>query len=99
MREEIRKLFPLEFYINDKEEMVAEISINTLNKLSDEIIKLEDESNFYHCMNELNEIQARKYSRILEKANNKLQTMFDNGDENSVLDDLLELKDILEELG
>ena len=42
MREEIRKLFPLEFYINDKEEMVAEISINTLNKLSDEIIKLED---------------------------------------------------------
>ena len=29
MREEIRKLFPLEFYVNDKAEMVAEISIDT----------------------------------------------------------------------
>lgn len=44
MREEIRKLFPLEFYINNKGEMVSEISLKTLNKLSDEIIKLEEEN-------------------------------------------------------
>ena len=44
MKNEIRKLFPLEFYINDKGRMVSEISLKTLNKLSDEIIKLQDEN-------------------------------------------------------
>ena len=47
MKEEIRKLFPLDFYVNDKGEMVAEISINTLNKLSAEIIKLEKNQRYY----------------------------------------------------
>lgn len=44
MKDEIRKLFPLEFYINDKGKMVSEMSIDTLNKLSDEIIKLQEEN-------------------------------------------------------
>lgn len=49
MREEIRKLFPLEFYVNDKGEIVAEMSITTLNKLIDEIEKLETLIKKYDC--------------------------------------------------
>ena len=65
MREEIRKLFPLEFYINNKGEMVSEISLKTLNKLSDEIIKLEEENE------ELNGIFGTWNSRKLIKKFNK----------------------------
>ena len=36
-----------------------------------------------------------KYINIIDKARNKLTTMFDNGDDNKILDDLLELGEIL----
>ena len=41
--------------------------------------------------------KLRWKERRIDKANNKLQTMFDNGNEETILDDLLELKDILGE--
>jgi len=40
MKEEIRKLFPLEFYINKDEKMCGEISLENLNKIIDEIERL-----------------------------------------------------------
>ena len=33
MKEEIRKLFPLEFYINENGKMCSEISLENLNKI------------------------------------------------------------------
>lgn len=110
MKDEIRKLFPLEFYINNKGEMVAEILLNTLNKLSDEITNLQEENK--KLSKEIKKIKKEDYEirnkngflvngfheldERIDKANNKLQTMFDNGNEETILDDLLELKDILQ---
>ncbi len=82
MREEIRKLFPLEFYINNKGEMVSEISLKTLNKLSDEIIKLEEENErFKNLLNEsaneiLKELEALNCCKDL--LNDVLQGSDDN---------------------
>lgn len=88
MKDEIRKLFPLEFYINDKGEMVSEISLIALNMLADEVNKIQKLLDFEIERNDIKQ-------DIIDKANNKLQTMFDNGNEETILDDLLELKDIL----
>lgn len=66
MREEIRKLFPLEFYINDKEEMVAEISLNTLDKLSDEIIKLQEELEKNKKLDEYLKIMIDRNNKAIE---------------------------------
>ena len=45
MKDDITKLFPEEFYINKNEEMVAEISLENLNKIVDYIINLLKENN------------------------------------------------------
>lgn len=37
----------------------------------------------------------KKYKEVIDKAKNKLTTMFANGNENKILDDLLELSKIL----
>lgn len=40
--------------------------------------------------------ENQKYKEVIDKANKKLTNMFDNGDDNKILDDLLELSKILE---
>lgn len=40
--------------------------------------------------------ENEKQKEIIDKANKKLNNMFDNGDDNKILDDLLELSKILE---
>ena len=40
--------------------------------------------------------QNQKYKEVIDKANKKLTNMFDNGDDNKILEDLLELSKILE---
>lgn len=40
MKEEIRRLFPLEFYINENGKMRSEISLENLNKIIEEIERL-----------------------------------------------------------
>lgn len=40
--------------------------------------------------------QNQKYKEVIDKANNKLTHMFDNSDDNKILDNLLELSKILE---
>lgn len=42
------------------------------------------------------EQQCKKQKEAIDKANKKLNNMFDNGDDNKILDDLLELSKILE---
>ena len=39
---------------------------------------------------------TNKYKEVIDKANKKLTNMFDNGDDNKILEDLLELSKILE---
>lgn len=41
--------------------------------------------------------ENERQKEIIDKANKKLNNMFDNGDENKILDDLLELSKILED--
>lgn len=41
MKDEIKEIFPKEFYINKKEEMVAEVSLENLNKIVDYITNLQ----------------------------------------------------------
>lgn len=41
MNDEIKKIFPKEFYINKKEKMVAEVSLENLNKIVDYITNLQ----------------------------------------------------------
>ena len=41
-------------------------------------------------------IQSKKYKEVIDKAKSKLTAMFANGDDNKILDDLLELGEILE---
>ena len=81
MKEEIRKLFPLEFYINDKEEMVSEISLKTLNKLSDEIIKLQQENeNLQSQLKEKEELikEAREYIEKCKHLNWYMESCYTN---------------------
>lgn len=40
--------------------------------------------------------ENERQKEIIDKANKKLNNMFDNGDDNKILDDLLELSEILE---
>lgn len=40
--------------------------------------------------------ENERQKEIIDKANKKLNNMFDNGDDNKILDDLLELSKILE---
>lgn len=44
MKDEIKEIFPKEFYINKKEEMVAEVSLENLNKIVDYITNLQEEN-------------------------------------------------------
>lgn len=41
--------------------------------------------------------ENERQKEIIDKANKKINNMFDNGDENKMLDDLLELSKILED--
>lgn len=58
------------------------------SNLIDANIKLQDENNMLKIDNKMLETR-------LKKAADKLQSMFDNGNEETVLDDLLELDKIL----
>nr|DAQ16387.1 MAG TPA: Protein of unknown function (DUF1192) [Caudoviricetes sp.] len=53
----------------------------TEEELKDFIIELQEENS--------------RYERRINKALNKINNMFDRGDENSIIDDLLELDKIL----
>lgn len=82
MKDEIRKLFPLEFYINNKGEMTSEITLNTLNKLSDEIIKLQEENKYIkeeniRCINKINELEYYLNQEILDTKFNTLRKEYD----------------------
>lgn len=41
--------------------------------------------------------QVKKQREIIDKANSKMESMFANGDNEKILDDLLELSNILED--
>lgn len=59
------------------------------SELKDFIIELQEENSRYERKN-------KKYKEVIDEANKKLTNMFDNGDDNKILDDLLELSKILE---
>lgn len=63
------------------------------------------EQQYNHLVEEKEELQEQlssiafqleKQKEILEKANKKIEKMFDDGDENKVIDDLIELQKILD---
>jgi uncharacterized FlgJ-related protein len=61
----------------------------------DYITNLQEENRQTKLLKERYQLEKEDYKSRNEKANSKLQTMFDNGNEETILDDLLELDRIL----
>ena len=66
------------------------IVLQNFHKVKDKKLKLFEEERERH-----NKLIAKQKERI-NRARSKLQSMFDNGNEETILDDLLELDKILE---
>lgn len=74
----------------DKEmlKILNDLSKKSTTELALKIMELSSE-------NLILEQQCKKQKEVIEKASNKINNMFDRGDANTIIDDLLELDKIL----